>query len=91
VTNTLAYNGTKSITIVKSFVMQAPDYRLHLAAVRTNIVIFATVIITAMKQCTLKIVSNCLNANIYSFLETSGGQSSYLYFNVVHFFNTSVN
>ncbi len=27
----------------------------------------------------------------YSYLETSGGQSSNLYLNVVHFFNTSVN
>jgi len=32
-----------------------------------------------------------LNTNIYSYLETSGGQSSILYFNVVHFFNASVN
>ncbi len=34
---------------------------------------------------------NYLNTNIYSYLETSGGQSSNLYLNVVHFFNTSVN
>jgi hypothetical protein len=39
----------------------------------------------------LKNVNNCLNSNIYSYLETSGGQSSNLYLNVVHFFNTSVN
>ncbi len=32
-----------------------------------------------------------LNTNNYSSLETSGGQSSNLYLNVVHFFNTSVN
>jgi hypothetical protein len=38
-----------------------------------------------------KIVNNCLNSSIYSYLETSGGQSSNLYLNVVHFFNTSVN
>jgi hypothetical protein len=31
-----------------------------------------------------------LNSNIYSYLETSGGQSSNLYLNVVHFFNSSV-
>jgi hypothetical protein len=37
----------------------------------------------------LKIVSYCLNINIYSYIETSGGQSSSLYFNVVHFFNTT--
>ncbi len=33
----------------------------------------------------------CLNTNIYSYLETSGGQSSISFVNVVHFFNTSVN
>ncbi len=43
-----------------------------------------------MKQRTLKIVSNCLKTNIYSYLETNGGQSSNLYLNVVHFFNTTV-
>ncbi len=44
-----------------------------------------------MEQYTLKIVNNCFNSNIYSYLETHGGQSSNLYLNVVHFFNTSVN
>jgi len=39
----------------------------------------------------LKNVNNYLNTNIYSYLETQGGQSSNLYSNVVHFFNTSVN
>jgi hypothetical protein len=38
-----------------------------------------------------KKVNNCLSTNIYSLLETSGGQSSNVYLNVVHFFNTSVN
>jgi len=32
-----------------------------------------------------------MNTNIYSYLETSDGQISILYLNVVHFFNTSVN
>jgi hypothetical protein len=45
---------------------------------------------SAMEQCTLKIVNNSLNTNIYSYLETSGGQSSSLYLNVVRFFNASV-
>ncbi len=31
------------------------------------------------------------DTNIYSYLETSAGQSSNLYLNVVHFFNASVN
>jgi hypothetical protein len=38
-----------------------------------------------------KNVNNRLNTRIYSYLETSGGQSSNLYLNVVHFFNASVN
>jgi hypothetical protein len=45
----------------------------------------------AMEQHALKNVNNCLNTNIYSYLETSGGQSSNPYLNVVHFFNTKVN
>ena len=44
-----------------------------------------------MEQHALKNAKNCLNTNIYSYLETSGGQSSDLYLNVVHFFNASVN
>ncbi len=32
-----------------------------------------------------------MHTNVYSYLETSGGQSSNLYLNVVHFFNTRVN
>jgi hypothetical protein len=43
-----------------------------------------------MKQHALKNVNNCLKTNIYSYLETSGGQSSIPYLNVVHFFNTRV-
>ncbi len=38
-----------------------------------------------------KIVNNYLKTNIYPYLETSGGQSSHLYLNVVNFFNISVN
>jgi hypothetical protein len=45
------------------------------------------------KQCSLmelhalKNVNNCLNTNIYSYLETSGGQSSNPYLNAVHCLN----
>jgi hypothetical protein len=42
-----------------------------------------------MEQRALKNISNCMNANIYSYLETSGGQSSNPYLNVVHILNTS--
>jgi len=44
-----------------------------------------------MQQSALKIVNNCLNTNIYSCLETSGGQSFNPYFNIVYFFKTDVN
>jgi hypothetical protein len=45
----------------------------------------------AIEQHYLKNVNDCLNTNIYSFLETFDGQGSNLYLNVVRFFNTSVN
>jgi hypothetical protein len=44
-----------------------------------------------MEQHALQGVNNCLNTNIYAYLETSGGQSYNLYLNVVQFFNISVN
>jgi hypothetical protein len=44
-----------------------------------------------MEQHALKNVNNCLNTNIYSYLETSGGRSSNPYLIVVLFFNTRVN
>jgi hypothetical protein len=47
-------------------------------------------LIRRMEQHALKSVNYCLSANIYSYLETSGGQSSNLYLNVVHIFNSSV-
>ena len=44
-----------------------------------------------MEQSALKNLSNCLNDNIYSYLETSSGQSSNLYLDVVRFLNTGAN
>ncbi len=44
-----------------------------------------------MEQSTLKNVKKYLIINIYTHLETPGGQSSNLYLNVVNFLNTSVN
>ncbi len=44
-----------------------------------------------MEQCALKNDNNCLNTIIYSYVQTSGGQSSNLHLNVVHFFNTNDN
>jgi len=43
-----------------------------------------------MEEHTLENVNNCLNTNIYSYLETYGGQSSNLYLDA-YLFNTSVN
>jgi hypothetical protein len=39
-----------------------------------------------MEQRASKIVNNCFNTNIYSYLETSGGQSLNKHLNVVYFF-----
>jgi len=44
-----------------------------------------------MEQHALKNINSYLNINIYSYLETSGGQSSNLYLNVVQFFNITGN
>ena len=46
---------------------------------------FRSAVARTVEQHVFKNVSKCLNTNIYSYLETSGGQSSNLYFNVVHF------
>jgi hypothetical protein len=44
-----------------------------------------------MEQPALKNVNSCLNTNIYSYIEKSGGESYIPYLNVVHFFNTGIN
>jgi hypothetical protein len=45
---------------------------------------------TNLKQSILE-TFDIYDTNIYSYLETSGGQSSFWYLNVVHIFNSSVN
>jgi hypothetical protein len=64
------------------------------AAVTTYFVITASLtkslLYWPMEQHALKNVNNCWNTNISFFLETSGGQKSNLYLNVVYFFNTSI-
>jgi hypothetical protein len=37
-----------------------------------------------MEQSTLKIVNNCLNTNIYSYLETSGASTIELFMAVIY-------
>ncbi len=44
-----------------------------------------------MEHSASKTVNNGFNTNIYSYLETSGGQSLNLYLSVVDFFNTRIN
>jgi hypothetical protein len=44
-----------------------------------------------MEQHTFKNIKKSWNTKISFFLDTSGGQNSNLYLNVVHFFNTNVN
>ncbi len=44
---------------------------------------------TLIEQCTLN-VNHYLNTNIYSYLETFGGQSSKLYLNIIHFSTTEL-
>jgi hypothetical protein len=44
-----------------------------------------------IEQHTFKSVNNCLNTNIYYYLETPSVQSSNIYSNVVHSFNAGVN
>ncbi len=45
----------------------------------------------SMEQRALKNVNNCLDTNIYSYLETSRFQSYNLYLHVGQFFSSSVN
>ncbi len=47
-------------------------------------------VLLSLEHRALKNVNNNLNANIYSYLQTSGGQISNLYLNIVNFFNASV-
>ncbi len=59
----------------------ARSYKLGLIMVG----VIKTLIYSLMEQCALKNANNCLNANIYSYLETFGSQNSNLYLNVVPF------
>ncbi len=56
-----------------------------LEALKRHFSAFPNFLIFPIKRHTLKNVNDYLNANIHSYLETSGGQSSNLYLNIVHF------
>ncbi len=62
--------------------------RLHFKSFLQFIVLAVFFQVKGMEKHTLKNVNNSMNTNIYSYLETSGGQSFNPYLNVVHFFNT---
>ncbi len=51
----------------------------------SRFVLYLCYVIVPMEQSALKNVNSCLNTNIYSYLETSGGQSSNPYLNIAHF------
>ncbi len=70
------YKGIQNFSVVPSVIKEHLNYKLLHSEDGTA---------------HLRNVSNCLNTNIYSYLETSGGKSYYLYLNAVRFFNTSVN
>ncbi len=73
---------TPMFTLVRSYI-------LVIALIHEGIQLVGDLV--SMEQRTLKNVNRSLNTNIYSYSETSGGQSSSLFFNVAHFFSTSVN
>ncbi len=64
---------------------------LSITTLANTVTILDVTTFTAMEQCASENVNNCLKINIYSYLETSVGQSYNLYLNVVHFFYTRVN
>ncbi len=90
-TGVLRSSGVQNVTVRKQLIMLLFTLKKYDNVPWIITKIKKTPMVQPMEQRTLKIVNNHLNMNFYSYLETSGGQSSDLYFNVVHFFNTSVN
>ncbi len=80
-----------AISWIKLSYSKTPRFFIRYTKFLVSQVILLGYAIEAMEQHDFKNVNNCLNTNIYSFLEASAGQSSNLYLNVVHFFNTSAN
>jgi len=83
-------------TFIRTYLRKFCEYAPRMGISRTSCNHLMLIIMTRgpqwpMEQHTFKNINNCLNTNIYSYLETSGGHSSNPYLNVVHFFNTRVN
>jgi hypothetical protein len=73
-------------------VSEACTIYILLAQALANVALLVIIITdTIIEQHTLKNVNNYLDTYVYCYLETSGGQSTYLYLNVAHLFNKSVN
>ncbi len=66
--------------------MQVLDGATSLVTMTLNIFSLTLLYFITTEQHAFKNVNKCWNTNIYSYLETSGGQSSNPYLNVVHFF-----
>ncbi len=62
----------------REYTLPANDYK-NQTRVEAACMAKRAILQSAMEQHTLKNVNNCLNTNIYPYLETSGGQSSNLY------------
>ncbi len=56
-----------------------------------SVVILSVITLSVLAPHAIHEATSRVDTNIYSYLETSGGQSCNLYLNLVHFFNTSVN
>ncbi len=81
-------SGFKTFSVFQSFIAKKNIYNQYESQNVTNIDLEQ---LDNNGTACLKNLNICLNINIYSYVETSGGQSSNLHLNVVHFFKTSVN
>ncbi len=90
--NSTFHQPTKSKLSLRTFYFSYHKDKLQTCRrhIRTRGLVMLELQASTMKKHALKNVSNCLNTNICSRLETSGGQSSKLYLNIVHFSNSSV-
>ncbi len=95
-TENIIYLFTKQATLMRrsialnfplQLVFPAPNIRLGCKSVPGTKIL----LVVPKEQHTFKNVSNCLNATIYSYLETSGGQSSNPHLNAVHFLTLELN
>ena len=84
-------NIITKVAEVRVNVWQNLNFKTHAVNACSNLIYQKWRMLSKIKS--LKQINevNCLNTNIYSLWEASGGQSSNLYSNIVKFFNTIVN